>query len=130
MNRESSIPTLDDLTSTLCPLGPPGEAVAFTAPKGVGEIIGLLKNDSVAVSYAIIPGGTSGKLHFHEQEAEWIIVTSGVLVFHGKYGEKRLVSGDYMYVRAGEPHSLRAEEGDVEVIAVTIPPSGEYPDGP
>ena len=121
---ESHIPLLKELTASLHdyagPCAPTGTEIGGTM------LYHLWKDEDVAAVRSYIPAGTCFPTHMHD-EREHIVVYRGTVCFNVNGRDIHLHPGDSLTIEKGVPHSCETQV-DTWVIAITIPPSEEFPD--
>jgi len=120
---------LQDLTARLVDRGCQ-EYKLWDMPGGATVGRGLQKDDLSATLIADVPNGAQFVYHQHDQ-TEWLIVRKGtMIVYLGDDPHPReLWPGDGVKIEPHTSHRVVAR-GDLSIVAVTIPPDAEYPDGP
>lgn len=129
LDKDTRIPELSTLLDRMEELS--DTVRVFRSKDGhMSPVHGLWKTNEVAVAWSIIPDGMLFDEHTHDAEREHIVIVSGVMKYMDDDREILLRKGDAVDVPAGIPHSVEAVGGDVLVIAITIPPSEVFPNGP
>jgi mannose-6-phosphate isomerase-like protein (cupin superfamily) len=110
-----------------------GNILELESENGVGYCIGLKKNHKVAVADTIVSKGSVFVKHFHVEKEVMIIYDGHLrLTIHGCTKPEEvydLYSGDFFVLEANTPHNSEAME-DTKLIAITIPASTYFPEGP
>lgn len=131
LEKNPAIPELRALLALTMNERESANIVTFRNQGGeVATTLGLKKTPEVAVAEAVVPDGMVFDEHTHDAEVEWIVVYRGTLLYRDMEGERILRVGQGVSVPKGRPHHVEAVGGDAHVIAITIPASEVFPDGP
>lgn len=96
--------------------------------KGSCHGIAIYNDDTIAVQRAFMSKGTSLPPHYHD-EIEVLTIFQGMLQITFIDGKQTFIGvGDTYKFNPKESHYCEALE-DTWMIAITIPPSKDYPDG-
>lgn len=121
---ERLIPNLQALTKNRN-----GQFIEWETYGGFCNGVGLDKEDSHAVVKAYAAGGTVFPSHTHDAVEVLVFVTGkGVAHLEGE-GSREFRAPYMLWIEPGVEHSVEFLES-TKLIAITIPASDGYPDGP
>ena len=131
---EERIRRLDELTASLdfgnvtTPHGGTTDFVELETEIGTGFMFGLLKSRGIAVSKLYMSAGTIIAKHFHP---EWLclVIWKGEIDIDFNGSTRNMQPPDCFYIDSMIAHKLIAKK-ESWAIAITIPPSNQFPDGP
>lgn len=103
------------------------EHITVDTESGHCVMVGLCKEENVAIARAHCVAGTVLKPHVHENEKEFVGVITGLCVIQFANGSTREVGpGGIVVFKPGEIHSATYPV-DTDMWAVTVPAEPLYP---
>jgi len=90
-------------------------------------LVGLLKDDKVAVLRTKMDPGMTVESHNHPDSIEILVVVGGALMVGLGSNNHSLTIGDSITLHPGDVHRAYTT-GGADLICITVPPANEYPD--
>lgn len=111
---------------------PDGNLYAASDAPAAGERFDTLLQHRQLVVERIVSAAGASSAEFVQAQDEWVLLVRGSAVLEVAGQARALEAGDYLFLPAGTPHTVKHTSGDALWLAVHLhpapaPPAGDPP---